>query len=161
MNQLDCSDVLLRSETDLDKDFLITLYISTRDQALLNIGWSHGAIKPFLTQQFEAQTLSYRQLYPQAEYLLVELGGVPVGRFYWNRDENEYRLIDICLLPEFRNQSLGLFLIQMLQDEASKAGMPVSLHVEHNNPAQRLYRRLGFTELKNEGIHLLMTWSPK
>lgn len=161
MNELDHFDVLLRPETDQDKDFLLALYISTRDEELLNIGWSHSDIQSFLTQQFEAQTRYYRQLYPHADYQLVELGGIPMGRFYLNREENEYRLIDISLLPAFRNQTLGLFLIRTLQHAASKAGMPVSLHVENNNPAIRLYRRLGFTELKNDGVHILMTWSPK
>ena len=161
MNQLDRPDVKLRPETERDKEFLLTLYISTRDEELLNIGWSPADIKTFLGQQFEAQTQWYRQLYPNAEYQIIEWDGRPVGRLYSNRDENEYRLIDVALLPAVRNQTLGSFLIQTLQHSALKTGIPVNLHVELHNPAQRLYRRLGFTDLKNDGIHTLMTWSPK
>ena len=41
------------------------------------------------------------------------------------------------------------------------AGLPVRIHVEKFNPALRLYRRLGFTEIEDKGIYLFMEWQPE
>lgn len=157
---LDSVAICLRPETDEDKDFLLELYISTREAELLQIGWSQREIISLLTQQFEAQQLSYRQLYPHAAYQLIALPGKVIGRLYLERGEDEYRIIDISLLPAFRNQNLGRHLIQSIQDEAAETGKPVSLHVEHSNPAYRLYKRLGFVPIENRGAHLFMQWQP-
>ena len=35
------------------------------------------------------------------------------------------------------------------------------IHVEHNNPAMRLYKRLGFRKIDDNGIYHLMEWSPE
>jgi hypothetical protein len=34
----------------------------------------------------------------------------------------------------------------------------VTIHVEKNNPAMRLYRRLGFTAVEDKGVYDLMRW---
>jgi hypothetical protein len=34
----------------------------------------------------------------------------------------------------------------------------VSIHVEANNPAMTLYRRLGFTHVDTNGVYHLMRW---
>ncbi|WP_245262846.1 GNAT family N-acetyltransferase [Mesorhizobium sp. LSHC432A00] len=47
-----------------------------------------------------------------------------------------------------------------LIDEAAAAGKSVSIHVEKNNPARRLYKRLGFTVAEDKGVYDLMIRSP-
>lgn len=148
----------LRPETDEDNDFLLALYISTRETGLRQSGWSETEIHAFLTQQFETQRLSYRQLYPHASFQLITIQGEAIGRLYLDRGEEEYRLIDISLLPAYRNRHLGRDLIQSILDEATKKGKPVSLHVEHHNPAYSLYVRLGFVPIENDGVYILMQW---
>ena len=44
--------------------------------------------------------------------------------------------------------------------EGAAIGKPVTIHVERVNPAQRLYRRLGFTLLEDRGMYLLLEWRP-
>jgi ribosomal protein S18 acetylase RimI-like enzyme len=44
--------------------------------------------------------------------------------------------------------------------EAELAGKPVRIHVEQFNPAQRLYRRLGFRPVEDQGVYSLMEWVP-
>jgi ribosomal protein S18 acetylase RimI-like enzyme len=44
--------------------------------------------------------------------------------------------------------------------EASAAGKVVELHVEAGNPAQRLYRRLGFVQMDEAVPYLRMQWRP-
>jgi ribosomal protein S18 acetylase RimI-like enzyme len=38
--------------------------------------------------------------------------------------------------------------------------LPVRLHVERNNPALRLYQRLGFREVEDQGVYLALEWTP-
>ena len=40
------------------------------------------------------------------------------------------------------------------------AGKPVSIHVERFNPELRLYARLGFRQVEDKGVYLLMSRPP-
>lgn len=74
----------------------------------------------------------------------MEAAGEPAGRFYVERGENRIRVIDVAVAAGHRGQGIGTLLLSDLIAEASAAAKVVELHVEFNNPAQRLYRRLGF-----------------
>jgi ribosomal protein S18 acetylase RimI-like enzyme len=50
-------------------------------------------------------------------------------------------------------------LLRDLMDEAAAAGKAVTIYVEKNNPAMRLYHRLGFTTEEDKGVYDLMRWS--
>ena len=66
-------------------------------------------------------------------------------------------LIEISLLPEQRGKGVGAQLIEGVIAEATSAGKRVSLTVEQQNPAIRLYQRLGFTTVEERPPYLLMT----
>ena len=83
----------------------------------------------------------------------------PIGRLYVDRRTEEIRIIDIALLPEYRGKGVGSKLIRALLDEAEQERMPVRIHVERFNPALRLYRRLGFKVVEDEGVYYLMEWA--
>jgi ribosomal protein S18 acetylase RimI-like enzyme len=51
-------------------------------------------------------------------------------------------------------------LLKRILDEAGAAGKAVRIHVERNNPAMRLYERLGFQPVEEHGIYWLMEWKP-
>ena len=74
--------------------------------------------------------------------------------------EQEIRIVDIALLPAFRGSGLGSQVLAALQARARRAGKPLTIHVETNNPARRLYERLGFVEQADKGVYLLMRWQP-
>ena len=50
-------------------------------------------------------------------------------------------------------------MMRDLLDEAA-AGKAVSVHVEKNNPAMGLYRRLGFVTAEDKGVYDLMRCEP-
>ena len=53
--------------------------------------------------------------------------------------------VGIGLVPGWRGMGIGTRLMRALQDEAVTRGIPrLSLSVDHENPAQRLYERVGF-----------------
>lgn len=156
------SDILeLRPITADDEAFLKRVYFSTREEELQPVPWSDEQKAEFLGQQFRAQHDFYQQQFPDARFDLVLRYGQPVGRLYVDRREDEIRIIDIALLTEARGKGLGGRLLRELLAEAGEAGKAVRIHVERNNPALRLYHRLGFESIEDQGVYYLMEWRPE
>lgn len=171
--------VTLRWEEDSDLPFLAELYASTRREEVAQVPWSEEQREAFLRWQFENQHRHYRQYYPGCELLVIERvpeaapgsgeaaaepgagpSGEPIGRLYVDRWKDQIRLVDIALLPEHRGGGLGTAILQGLLDEGRESRLPVTIHVEYNNPALSLYRRLGFRHVDSNGIYYLMRWTP-
>ncbi|BBL69584.1 GNAT family N-acetyltransferase [Methylogaea oryzae] len=150
----------LRAEAAADRPFLEHLYTAVRWPELEPSGWPEEAKLGFLRQQYALQDRHYALHYAAGEFLILERDGVPVGRLYLHRDAGDIRIVDISLLPEVRGQGLGTLLLQGVGAEAVAAGQTVSIHVEKFNPAQSLYRRLGFKEIGDSGPYWLMEWRP-
>lgn len=154
----DSPKLTLRPETEGDTDFVSQLYRSTRDDLLL-LGLPEPMLASMLDMQFSAQQSSYRAQFPDADYVVVENMGRPIGRLICHRTESQIRLVFIALLPEMRGQGHGRHLIEALQAEAKTAGKTLSLSVGlHNTGAWRLYDRLGFQAVHDDGVDLEMGW---
>ena len=69
-------------------------------------------------------------------------------------------LEDLPLLPEHRGQGIGGELMRDLLAEGKQKELPVRIHVERFNPALRLYQRLGFRHVEDQGPYYLMEWRP-
>jgi GNAT superfamily N-acetyltransferase len=151
----------LRPITPEDDAFLAGVYASTRAEELAVTGWSDLEKAAFCRGQFNAQTAHYTANYPGASLQIIERGGMPAGRLYVMRWEREIRIMDIALLPEHRGAGIGTKLLKELQDEARAAGKPLTIHVEQFNPARRLYERLGFQQVEEKGVYLLLQWSSR
>ena len=155
------AEITLRPIRDEDQPFLFRLYSSTRQGEMAMLDWPAKEKEGFLRQQFEAQHRYYQEAFKKAVFDLLLLDGEPAGRLYIDRREDEIRLIDIALLPEHRGNGLGGKLMADVLAEGQKAGKPVRIHVERNNPALRLYHRLGFRSVEDQGVYFLMEWRPK
>lgn len=152
----------LRYITVDDLPLLEAIYASTRQEELAQVTyWSEDAKAAFLAQQFHAQHQYYQTHYANADFWIIESGGLPAGRLYvdWNFSDTEIRIVDIALLPPFRNQGLGSALLQGIFQKARQVNKAVTIHVESHNPAKSLYQRLGFKHIStfNEVYHL-MKW---
>ena len=158
--QLQTTRTKLRPITPEDDDFLLRVYASTRADEMAAVPWSEEEKENFLRFQFDAQHTYYQQQFPNAAYDVILLEGVPIGRLYIDRREDEIRLIDIALLPESRGGGLGGAIMREILAEGEAAGKLVRIHVEQNNPALRLYERLGFEQIEEQGVYYLMEWTP-
>jgi len=152
--------ITLRLARPEDRDFLFSVYASTRADEMAMVPWGDAQKAGFLAQQFGAQTAYWDEQYPEAERSIVEVDGAAAGRFYVQRWPKEIRLVDIALLPHFRGSGVGTELIQRLFSEAAGTGTPVTIHVEIFNPARALYERLGFSSRGERGMYMLMEWRP-
>jgi len=148
----------MRPVAPTDRDFLLSLYASTREAELAATGWSAEVQAAFVEMQFRAQTAHYETHWPDARYEIIEHGGRPIGRLWVDHRPDEHRILDIALLTEHRGRGIGTTVLRAVQEEARRAGCAVRIHVEVNNPARRLYERLGFVEVGVDPVYVLMEW---
>ena len=130
-----------------DYPFLESLYIDTRWDEFAAIGWPERPLRTFLAGQYAAQCRHYTQAYRDNSAFQILLHDErSIGRLYLYDAPEDSHLIDITLVASCRGKGIGRALLRALIVDARVAGRTVSIHVESNNPARRLYDRLGFQE---------------
>lgn len=152
--------VRLRPAALEDKPFLRQLFATTRADELALMPWDANQKETFISMQFNAQDQQYAMSYPQADHNIILLRDVPIGRMMAARNDTAISLVDIALVPEFRNVGIGTGLIKDLLNEAAAVGKPVRLHVFNSSPAMRLYARLGFSRVGADAVYVEMIWLP-
>lgn len=150
------SDPTLRPATDADVGFLHAVYASGRTKELASVPWTAEQKDAFLRSQSHAQLTYYREHYPRAEYSIVVSGGRDVGRIFVEHRDEDLRLMDMGLLPEFRGHGIGTALLADVIARGESLGLPIVLHVESFNPARRLYERFGFVDEGEVGAYRRM-----
>ncbi len=152
--------LVLRATTARDRDLLLEVYASTREDELALVGWPPAQKRAFVEAQFAAQDSYYREYYPGASFDLVLVAGRPAGRLYVDRWAEEIRIVDVALLPEHRERGIGSRLLASLMEEGAACGKGLTIHVETFSRARSLYERLGFVPVEDRGIYVLMKWEP-
>ena len=150
----------LRLATGPDQAFLRALHAARRAGEFTAVGLAPAALQALLAMQYEAQARAYALAYPEASRQLVLWQGRPVGALWWHAGPGQLRLLDIGLLPTRCGQGLGSACLRRLQQQACERGQVLLLQVAEDNPARRLYARLGFQVLRRQGLHLEMCWPP-
>jgi len=150
-----------RLEEDSDRAFLAALYASTREAEFASLGMPAEALIGFLEQQHHAQHRHFRLVYPEAEWLIVEQNGQRIGRLYLIESVEHAHVIDIALQPSSRGRGIGTAILTDLIEQAHARRKPVRLSVASANQAAiRLYGRLGFERVEENGLHELMVSRP-
>lgn len=153
--------ITLRPAGTNDLTFLFTVYASTRADELALLDWTTEQKQQFLEMQFKAQLWDYAHRFPNATHDLILFEGYPAGRLYVARNEQEIRLLDITLLPAYRNKGIGSLVLNELVAEAQQQQKPLSHTViKSNQAAIRLYQRLGFVIQGEVSHHWLMARQP-
>ena len=95
--------------------------------------------------------------------VVAEVDGKVVGAA-WSRIREQYGHVDddtpslsISLYPDYRGQGIGTQLMHAIHDTLRAEGYrQASLSVQHANPAARLYQRLGYETIEENGDELIM-----
>ncbi|GGA42150.1 GNAT family N-acetyltransferase [Sphingomonas psychrolutea] len=148
----------IRPEVAEDDPFLRRLTIEGRWAEFAPLPLADAHKRMLLEQQDQARRHHYRTFYAGADFSVLELDGVAVGRLCLLRGPHDHKLVDIALLPEQCGSGLGGTLLDSILAEAATLGRSVSLRVEHTNPARRLYERKGFRETERSEIDAEMEW---
>lgn len=138
------------------------LYAATRGAA-----WGLSADAPdpllqgLLAQQHHWRDSAYAAAAGDSGCRLIvsAVDATPVGRA-WVHDGETLQLLDLAVLPGQQRQGIGQWALSALQAEAAGAGRPLTLTVDATNPARRLYQRLGFDDIGDNGPDRLMRWTP-
>ena len=146
----------LRDAMPSDYGFLAALYATTRSDELDRAGFPLDQRDAFCKMQFEAQQYHYRMYFARASDQIVLLDNGVIGRLLVTRAPDEIFLVDIALMPEFRNRGIGSDLVTRLVAESKTMSCPLRLYAEKKSRAQALYVRFGFNVIGDEGVHDLM-----
>ena len=151
--------VELRPVADSDDQFLFSLYASTRQDELAQVEWAEGQKEQFLRWQFDLQRSEYSSRFPNADYHVIIVDQQPAGRIWVGSDDEQVRLLDIALLPEFQNRGVGTALLRRLMNRAKESGKALRHMVfVLNNDGLRFYERLGFVSIEDHGAYQHMEW---
>ena len=137
-----------------DKAFLFRVFCSAQEGKFGSLSLPAVEKEQLLRMEFTAQLGQYHDQYPDADFNLLIVDDIPVGNFYAQYGPEEFVLIDITLLPEQRNSGVGTQLVRDLIAKANAARKPLHAHVLKANPAWRLWQRLGFRWVEDDGVYL-------
>ena len=96
----------------------------------------------------------------EGTWQLLCLNGAALGVLSVVYGEDEVRIAQLYLQPEYHGCGWGTALVQEVLSEAADRGLPVRLRVLRSNPAQRLYARLGFEVEQSSPERLWMVARP-
>ena len=139
----------LRAAHRDDEEFLFALHRSAmRDYVEATWGWDER-------WQLAHFAATYK---PGRHAMIVRTEPVPadIGRISLTRHWRKIFLRDLELVAAERNRGLGTAIIGTLLSLARADGRMVELLVLKCNPAQRLYARLGFEVIVDDGARLTM-----
>jgi len=152
--------ITLRDISPDDETFLLEVYASTRAYEMSLVPWTDEQKDAFVRMQFAAQHGHYHERFPDADYKLILQNDKAVGRIYVLREPEAIRILDITILPAYRNAGAGTLLIQAIMNEGRQTNKNVHIYVESFNPSLRLFERLGFAIAEQDGINLLLEFQP-
>ncbi len=156
-------DIRLRPIREPEDMLLLQhIFATSRDYETQVYGFPEPDLTQFLTQQFLLQHHQYMATSDADFYIIEDLKGVPLGRFYVRQmPYTEIRVMDIAILPAHRGKGVGKQLFKQTMDQAQKTDHRVSIHVDQNNPSHGFYENLGFGFVQVDGIYDLMVWPAK
>ncbi len=112
-----------------DYPLLFEIYVSSRAEELKLAPWTDEQKHAFLESQFEAQSNHYHSIYPNGSYDLIKLEDQTAGRLYQAELDDEIRILDITVLPQFQNRGIGTHLLSEIlasRQKQAKAGQDLS-----------------------------------
>jgi ribosomal protein S18 acetylase RimI-like enzyme len=152
--------ITLRLVEPQDEPFLLEVYASTRMDELAATGWDEAQKQAFIALQFAAQQQHYKGSFPEGEHRIILVGNLRAGRIYVASSDREIRILDLTILPQYRDSGIGTSILQDILTEAKALNRPVRIYVESFNRSLRLFQRLGFRKADEAGLHFLMEWVP-
>jgi len=142
-----------------DERLSYELYAAARASEMEAWGWPDETRQSFLAMQFRLQQQGYASRFPTGTVRTIEYAGEPAGKLHSAAEGDSLVLVDISLLPEYRNRGIGTEAIRLLQREAAERSFrKVLLTVRADNPAFRLYGKLGFVPVGQAPLDIRMEW---
>lgn len=140
--------VAKRQACESDYQWLYELKVAAMHAYVDQIyGWNDAVQKEFFNSGFNPSNIT-----------VITLDGLDAGMFELTKDEGGYFLKRIEIHPSFHNKGIGSYIIQEILSQAASEGENVELTVFKINPAQNLYKRLGFEVVNETATHYKMAY---
>lgn len=149
-------DILRCERTRDDDGFVLALFCEVREAEFRNLQLPPPVLESLLAMQYRAQTSSYAAQFPHVRDEVLQVGGERIGRLLVNRTESSIDLLDVAITSAWRRQGIGTHLLRGLIGEARQRPVPLRQYVRAENPAARLYQRLGFVVTGGDDPNLSM-----
>lgn len=154
----------MSSTTDLTKAQLKLRFVSAGDDAFLSalalqsMGAAGAALAlmPGYAQRLAlSQRAQWAARFGEDGHQLILVEDEPIGRL-WCADvgDEERCLVHMALLETWRGQGLGAKLLSEVIAQARHDRRRLWLHVACDNPAARLYLRLGFVCVWSDALNM-------
>jgi RimJ/RimL family protein N-acetyltransferase len=155
-------EFVLRPERPEDEPFLFRLFVANNVGILHQIGFPQDFVDKLIRFQHQSQTATYRDMFPDAVFSIVEWQGEAVGRFIEHDEKDVVYFVDFALFPEHQTKGLGTALTRALMEEWAGRGRGTRVKVLMNNePSLKLCRKLGFVETgPPESAYVELRWMP-
>jgi ribosomal protein S18 acetylase RimI-like enzyme len=144
----------LRDASGRDEPWLKDLFSVSQPALVALASLPNGMGEALVTMQYSARQAHFQAHWPRAVQRVIERrggiepgrapGGQPVGALWADDGADGIHVLDIAVLPAWRCQGIGTRCLQDLMAVAARRHLPVTLQVAPDNPARRLYERLGF-----------------
>ena len=145
-------EIQLRPVTPEDDPVLFEIFCSAHEHKFAPLELPEDQLEQLLKIQFEGQRRDFLQRYPGGRFDLVVKSGEVIGQWFVCQQPDGFLVIDITFLPCHRT-GIATRLVRGFLREARDAGKPVRAHVEATNPARRLWLRMGFQKVGDDGAY--------
>jgi ribosomal protein S18 acetylase RimI-like enzyme len=143
-----------------DEAFVRMLFVEQAAGLLTAAGLGEEQSMALAEMQYRGRQVSWAARYPRAENLIVCDGaGHPVGRLLLHRLPQQWRIVDLVIRPDLRQQGLGEQVLADCQRQATEARVALALQVVPYNPARRLYERMHFCAVHEDAVEVEMIWN--
>ena len=107
--------------------------------------------EPVVLHQAAIRDAAYRRDHPDAMRRIVLADGQPIGRIMvdWTGGDAA-SLIDLAVSPDRQRKGVGAAMLDAFLAVADDRRQRATLQVQRDNPAVRLYARLGFAAVETD-----------
>ena len=100
----------------------------------------------------------FKKGYETGIFKVAEFKGRKIGFFCYEVKFSDHVFIwNLQVSTSMQNQGIGTYLMKFIENEVKPTTNKIRLRVFKDNPALRLYRRLGYTkQIKDEGPSIIL-----
>jgi ribosomal protein S18 acetylase RimI-like enzyme len=150
----------LRACTEADDAFVYDVFCTTWESEVAALP-NQNLAQHVLRIQHIAQERRFAARYPQHQRYLVLEHGEPAGRLYVHETPSMMHVVDLTLMPQFRDRGIGTRIFHDLFRHAEASGQSITLRVERRNErATMLYSALGFDLVTVDDLDNYFEWRP-
>ena len=144
-------EIAKRQACKSDYQWLYELKVAAMGGYIKQIfGWNAAVQKEFFDSDFRPNDIT-----------VITFDGLDAGMFELVKNTEGYFLKRIEILPSFQSKGVGSSIIREVLSRAAFKRENVYLMVFKINPAQKLYKRLGFEITKETETHYKMAYHYK